>query len=78
MRPATTNPKLTCPRCKQKLRFKKQLREGAKCKCPKCNGYFVFATNGPNAETETYEYESEIRDFEILASEFDLPKPMGQ
>jgi hypothetical protein len=70
-----TQPKLTCPGCKQKLRFNKKLREGSKCKCPKCNGYFVFATNGPNAETETY--ESVVPDFEILASDFDLPKSIG-
>jgi hypothetical protein len=72
----TTNPKLSCPLCRQRLRFKRQLREGTKYKCPNCNGHFVFATNGPNAETETYEYESEIPDFEILASDFDKPKSM--
>jgi hypothetical protein len=70
-----SQPKLTCPHCRQKLRSKKQLREGTKCKCPKCNGYFVFATDGPNAETETY--ESEIPDFEILASDFDKPQSIG-
>jgi len=70
-----TQPKLTCPHRKQKLRSKKQLREGTKCKCPKCNGYFVFATNGPDAATETY--ESEVPDFEILASDFDMPKSTG-
>jgi hypothetical protein len=68
-------PKLTCPHCKQKLRSKKQLRERTRCKCPKCNGNFVFATNGPNSETETY--ESEIPDFEILASDFDRPRLIG-
>jgi hypothetical protein len=75
MSPTTTNPKLSCPHCKQKLRFKKQLSEGTKCKCPKCKGYFVFGANGPNAETETY--QSEVPDFEILASDFDGPNSIG-
>jgi hypothetical protein len=69
-----TQPKLSCPNCKQKLRFKKQLREGSKCKCPNCHGYFIFSTKDPYAETETYELE--IQNFEILASDFDKPIPM--
>jgi hypothetical protein len=56
-------------------RFNKQLREGTKCKCANCNGCLVFATKGPNAETETFELE--VPDFEILASDLDKPKSIG-
>jgi hypothetical protein len=72
MNASKVRTKLTCPRCRKKLRFKPQLREGTRCRCLICNGHFVFATKGPDAETATY--ESEVPDFEILASDFDRPQ----
>ncbi len=40
-----SQPKLTCPHCEQKIRFKTQPPEGAKAKCPNCHGYIIYATS---------------------------------
>jgi hypothetical protein len=55
MSPTTTQPKLTCPHCEQKIRFKTPPREGTKAKCPNCHGRVAYAAYNLNPVSDTYD-----------------------